>query len=148
MAHCLNGNLSEIGSFLKIRDINGMKNFKLLTTVFLIMLSIGAVRGQTAAPIALPDSVSQGGYFLIYPQVPIITVHFDPNSSDIAKKENATTVSSRFNHDGKAFASFVRSAPTESNYDTVVDYAQREKNVDQYKTNVKSGKWREFVNGE
>lgn len=78
----------------------------------------------------------------------MITVRFDGNSSDIAKKEPSTVNTSVFNHDGRAFVGYVRSTPSEAYDDNVVDYAQTSRDVAEYRKNIKSGKWREFRNGE
>jgi hypothetical protein len=122
---------------------------KLLITASLIMLSIATGRAQNAAPGPTPaSSIPLGGYFVVYPQAPIITVRFDGNSEDIAKVVAVPHASTIFNHDGKAFNTFVRSTPSESYHDNLVDYAQRDKNVAEYKKNVKSGKWIGFRNGE
>jgi len=119
---------------------------KLLTTALFLVLSIAAVQAQTAT-VNPPASGPPTGYLGVFPQAPLITIHFDGNSEDIAKV-TVPLVSTRFNHDGKAFTSYVRSTSSESYYDNVVDYAQFNKNAAEYKKNVKSGKWRGFVNGE
>jgi hypothetical protein len=133
--------------------------------------------GDASATGALPAPASQlgaqlplGGYLVVYPQAPITMIRFDPSSSDIAKKEDAKGIGTvkveasatakrggafaisyggtSFNHDGTAFDGFVRPTSSESYNNNVVDSAQRDRNVSQYKKNVKSGKWRGFVNGE
>ena len=122
---------------------------KFLITASLLMLSIAAVRAQNATPepaAVLP--AIPGGYFVVFPQVPVITIRFDGNSSDIAKVLVAPHAVASLNHDGAAFNSFVRSTSSESYHDNLVDYAQRDKNVSEYKKNVNSRKWREFRNGE
>lgn len=132
---------------------------KLLITAFLIVLTALALHAQAVAPagnmgygdeVQLATVASLDAEFkLRYAWARgIVTVRYDPNSSDIAKKENPPTISPLFNHDGKAFAGFVRSTPSESYYDNVVDYARRNESVSEYKKNVQSGKWRGFANGE
>jgi hypothetical protein len=122
---------------------------KLLITASLIMLSIAAVRAQNAnaEPVGVVP-VIVAGYFVVYPQAPVTTIRFDGNSSDIAKVLGAPHANTSLNHDGAAFNSFVRSTSSESYHDNLVDYAQREKNVSEYKKNVKSRKWGGFKNGE
>jgi hypothetical protein len=116
------------------------------------MLSIAAVRAQnvnsTAEPAVAAVPAIAGGYFVVYPQAPVTTIRFDGNSSDIAKILGAPRVSTSLNHDGAAFNTFVRSTSSESYHDNLVDYAQRDKNVSEYKKNIKSRKWRGFRNGE
>lgn len=133
---------------------------KLLSIAFLMMLSNAALHAQVVTPAASHLGYAEETQLIklasreaelkpIYAWArEIVTIRFDPASNDIAKKENVAAVSVRYNHDGKAFLGFVRSTPSEAYYDNVVDYVQRERNVDQYKMNVKSGKWRGFVNGE
>jgi hypothetical protein len=148
-----------------LRKTNARKNMKLLITAFLIMLSSAALHAQEAAAAPAAAAPNHLGYAEetqliklasrdaalkpIYAWArEVVTIHFDPASSDIAKKENAPAISSRYNHDGKAFVGFVRSTSSESYYDNVVDYRQSNKNAVDYKTNLKSGTWRGFVNGE
>jgi hypothetical protein len=129
-----------------------------------------ATGAQPAPASQLGAQLPLGGYLVVYPQAPITTIRFDPSSSDIAKKEDTkgtTTVKveasatakrggafaisyggTSFNHDGTAFDGFVRPTSSESYNNNVVDSVQRDRNVSQYKKNVKSGKWRGFVNGE
>lgn len=122
---------------------------KLLITASLMMLSLAAVRAQNAAPNPTPVSATPvGGYFVVYPQAPIITVRFDGNSEDIAKVLPAARPSAGLNHDGSAFNTFVRTTSSESYHDNLVDYARRDKDVAEYQRNVKSGKWIPFKNGE
>jgi hypothetical protein len=123
---------------------------KLLIAASLLMLSLAATRAQNAIaePAAVAVPAIAGGYFVIYPQAPVTTIHFDGNSSDIAKILGAPRVSTSLNHDGAAFNSFVRSTSSESYHDNLVNYAQRDKNVSEYQKNVKSRKWRGFRNGE
>jgi hypothetical protein len=127
-------------------------HLKLLITASLLILSIAAVRAQTAtadpAPAVAAVPAIAGGYFVVYPQAPVTTIRFDGNSNDIAKVLGAPHISISLNHDGAAFNSFVRSTSSESYHDNLVDYAQRDKDVSAYKKNVKSGKWRGFTNGE
>jgi hypothetical protein len=120
---------------------------KLVVSVFLLMSSIAAVEAQTAN-VNLPAISPLGGYAVIYPQAPLVTIRFDGNSEDIAKVITASRPGPTFNHDGSAFKGYVRSTSSESYYANAVDYDQREKNVAEYKRNVKSGKWVRFVNGE
>jgi hypothetical protein len=120
---------------------------KLLTTAFLIVLSVVALRAQTATTNPQP-AASAAGYLAVFPQAPLIAIRFDGNSEDIAKVLAASRVGTGYNHDGTAFKGFVRSTSSESYNGNVVDYDQRNKNVVQYKKNVKSGKWIGFVNGE
>jgi hypothetical protein len=118
---------------------------KWLTSALSLMLSIAAVTAQNAGtPLA---TVSAAGYFSVFPQAPLVTIRFDSKSEDIAKV-TAPQTSTIFNHDGKAFDGFVHSTSPEFYNDNVVDYAQLDKNRAEYKKNVKSGKWRRFVNGE
>jgi hypothetical protein len=126
----------------------------LFIIALLCMLSVAGARGQnsTVNPPAAAASqaaltVPLGGYFVIYPQAPLITVHFDGASEDIAKAFSAPRVGANFNHDGAAFKGFVRSTSSESYNENVVDRAQGTLNVAQYKNNVKSGKWIGFANG-
>jgi hypothetical protein len=81
------------------------------------------------------------GFCVVFPQVPNTTVHFDANSSDIAKAIAAPHVGTSFNHDGAAYKGLIRPRPSESSDDSATDYSE-------YQKNVKSGKWRELVNGE
>jgi hypothetical protein len=121
---------------------------KLLTAASLLILSLAAVRAQNAPANPQTSATPAGGYFVVYPQAPIITVRFDGNSEDIAKVLPAPHIGTGFNHDGSAFNTFVRSTSSESYHDNLVDYAQRDKNIAEYKKNVKSGKWIGFRNGE
>jgi hypothetical protein len=121
---------------------------KMLTTAFFFFLIIAAARAQTAAAISPVAAAPLGGYLVVFPQGPLTTIRFDGNSEDIAKVLSASRTNSSFNHDGKAFNSYVRSASSESYSANVVDYAQRDRNVAEYKNNVKSGKWIRFVNGQ
>jgi hypothetical protein len=50
-----------------------------------------------------------------------------------------------WNHDGKAFENFVRPVNLDEH---LIDYGEREKNAEQYRTNLRSGKWKEFKNGD
>jgi hypothetical protein len=130
-------------------NLKNHMNLNLLITASLLMLSLAAVRAQNAPVdpvVAVP--VIAGGYFVVYPQAPITIIRFDGNSSDIAKVLAATHAGTGVNHDGSAFNSFVRSTSSESYHDNLVDYALRDKNVSEYKKNVKSGKWAGFKNGE
>jgi hypothetical protein len=121
---------------------------KLIITAFLIVLSVVALRAQTATTNPQQAATTAAGYLAVFPQAPLIVVRFDGNSEDIAKVLAASRVGTGYNHDGTAFKSFVRSTSSESYNGNVVDYDQRSKNVLQYKKNVKSGKWIGFVNGE
>jgi hypothetical protein len=117
---------------------------KLITTAFLLVLSIAGVRAQTApAPATTPASgIPLGGYYVVFPTVPSMAIHFDSSSSDIAKAFGAAhTASTAYNHDGGAFKGFVRLRPSESSDDNAV-------NSSEYRKNVQSGKWTKFVNGE
>jgi hypothetical protein len=133
-------------------------NLKLLATASLIILSSAGLYAQTAPSshvgyaeeaqlIKLASRESEFKPIYAWARE-IVTVRFDPNSSDMAKKGNPPPASSLYNHDGKAFAGFVRSTPSESYYENVVNDAQRDENAAGYRRNVKSGKWRGFVNGE
>jgi hypothetical protein len=122
---------------------------KLFFVASLFLLNIAAVRAQNApADPAAPVPVIAGGYYVVYPQVPVTTIRFDGNSSDIAKVLAAPHAGTSLNHDGAAFNGFIRSTSSESYHDNLVDYAQRERNVSEYQKNVKSRKWRGFSNGE
>ena len=132
---------------------------KLLIAAFSMVLSAVALHAQAVAPagnMGYGDEVQLATVAALDAEFKphfawargIVTVRYDPNSSDIAKKETPPAPSPLFNHDGKAFAGFVRSTPSESYYNNVVDYDQRNVSVAEYKKNVKSGKWRGFVNGE
>jgi hypothetical protein len=119
---------------------------KLLANPFLLVLSLAAVRAQTApapATAAAPAAgFPLGGYYVVFPTVPSIAIHFDSSSSDIAKAFSAAhTASTAYNHDGGAFKGFVRLRPSESSDDNAVDSSE-------YRKNVKSGNWTQFVNGE
>jgi hypothetical protein len=130
-----------------------LTHMKLLAIASLLLLSISAVRAQTATgasstavnPLAAAGPL--GGYLVVFPQVPVTTVRFDGNSEDIAKVP-ASHVSTAFNHDGTAFNNFVRSTSSESYNANVVEHDHHEKNVAEYQKNVKSHKWSRFVNGE
>ena len=126
---------------------NGTNYTKLLTTAFLIVLSVVALRAQTATTNPQPATAA-AGYLAVFPQAPLIAIRFDGNSEDIAKVLAVSHAGTSYNHDGTAFKSFVRSTSSESYNGNVVDYDQRNKNVLQYKRNVKSGKWIGFANGE
>ena len=117
---------------------------KLLITPFLFLLSVAAVQAQTGPATGIPLA----GYFNFFPQPLILSIRFDGNSQDIAKVLPASHTSSVYNHDGAAFSGYVRSTSSESYNANVVDYVQCKKNVEEYKQNVKSGKWTRFVNGE
>ena len=104
------------------------------------MLTIAAVRAQNAATNP-PATGPAGGYFVVFPQGPNTVIHFDANSSDIAKAFAVPHVGTSFNHDGAAFKGFIRPTPAESYDDNAVDTSE-------YKKNVQSGKWTKFVNGE
>ena len=56
--------------------------------------------------------------------------------------------STAFNHDGKAFNGFIRSTPSDVNNENATDSTDFDKVRDEYQRNLKSGKWRPFVNGE
>jgi hypothetical protein len=120
---------------------------KLVITGFLFVLSITALRAQNVAVNPATSTGPLGGYLIVYPQVPLITVRFDGNSEDIAKALS-THPSTSFNHDGTAFKGYVRAATSESYNSNVTDYAQRDKDIAEYQKNVQSGKWTRFVNGE
>jgi hypothetical protein len=120
---------------------------KLVITGFLLVLSITALRAQNAAVNPAVPTVPPGGYLLVYPQAPLVTIRFDGNSEDIAKIVSPRPGTS-FNHDGSAFKGYVRSATSESYNSNVADYAQRNKDIAEYQKNVQSGKWTRFVNGE
>ena len=146
---------SQSGDACATHPINGINHMKLLTIAFLLVLSIGAVQAQTAtanppaAPAPPPSAVPLvAGYLVVFPQVPLLTIHFDATSEDIAKAIVVPHAGTSFNHDGKAFSGYVRSTSSESYNDNVVDYAQFDKNVTEYEKNVKAGKWHGFVNGE
>lgn len=124
---------------------------KLLTTALFLVLSIAAVRAQIATvnPPASPlAGLATMGYLAVFPQAPLITVRFDGNSADIAKVVTVPQSGTSYNHDGTAFKGYVRSTSSESYNDSVVDYAQFDRDVAEFKKNVKSGKWRGFINGE
>jgi len=117
---------------------------KSLAVAFLLALTIAAGRAQTApAPTTAPASgIPLGGYYVVFPTLPSIAIHFDSGSTDIGKAFGAAhTVSTAYNHDGGAFKGFIRLRPSESSDDNPVDSSE-------YRKNVKSGKWTQFVNGE
>ena len=120
---------------------------KLLITGFLFVLSITALRAQNAAVNPAMSTGPLGGYLVVYPQAPLVTVRFDGNSEDIAKALSLHPATG-FNHDGTAFRGYVRSATSESYSSNLADYAQRDKDIAEYQKNVQSGKWTRFVNGE
>jgi hypothetical protein len=141
--------ISRTDSRIKPSLPNSRKNqMKLLLTASLFMLSLAALRAQSATGNPSVTSPPLGGYFVVYPQAPIITIRFDGNSDDIAKVSAAPHVGTSLNHDGSAFKSFVRSTSSESYQDNVVDFAQRDRNIAEYRKNVKAGKWIPFRNGE
>jgi hypothetical protein len=117
---------------------------KLLTAAFLLVLSIAAGWAQ-AAPAASAGTATGtplGGYYVVFPTSPNILIHFDLNSPDIGKAFGAAhAVSTAYNHDGGAFKGFVRLRSAESTGDKTVEASE-------YRKNVRSGKWTEFLNGE
>jgi hypothetical protein len=120
---------------------------KLVITGFLFVLSITALRAQNAAVNPGTPTAPLGGYLVVYPQAPLVTVRFDGNSEDIAKVLSPHP-STSLNHDGMAFNGYVRSATSESYNSSRTDYAQRDKDIAEYRRNVQSGKWTRFRNGE
>jgi len=120
---------------------------RLVITGFLFVLSITALRAQNTAVNPGTPTAPTGGYLLVYPQAPLVTIRFDGNSEDIAKVLPLHP-SIGFNHDGTAFKGYVRSATSESYNSNGADYAQRDRDIAEYQKNVQSGKWTRFVNGE
>src|ERR1700683_4679242 len=81
-------------------------HMKLVITGFLFVLSITALRAQNVAVNPTISTGPLGGYLVVYPQVPLITIRFDGNSEDIAKTIS-THPSNGFNHDGTALKGYV-----------------------------------------
>jgi hypothetical protein len=73
---------------------------KLLITIFLIVLSVVALRAQTATTNPQQAATTAAGYLAVFPQAPLIAIRFDGNSEDIAKVLAASRVSTGYNHDG------------------------------------------------
>jgi hypothetical protein len=65
--------------------------------------------------------------------------------NDPVKVGQAAPKGPAWNHNGRAYAEYVRSESSDS-YDYAYAYAQP--NCTEYRANLKSGKWHGFVNGE
>ncbi len=121
---------------------------KLVITGFLFVLGITALRAQNAAANPVVQTAPLAGYFVVFPQAPFTTIHFDGNSEDIAKVLSVPHAGTSFNHDGAACKGYIRSSTSESYNSNEADYAQRDRDIADYQKNVQSGKWTRFVNGE
>jgi hypothetical protein len=132
-------------------------------------VTIGGVTTHYGAPVFVPDTTS-GGKWVAFPArtLPAATASDHRYETLLAEAKNkltalvTPTVSLEngivvghgvlsFNHDGRAYAGYISNHSIAKNIDILNDQ-QTQSNLDtlqkEYRQNIKSGKWKKFVNGD